>query len=65
MILTAVYHMLTTGEVWNPVDLKQVDMPPELREKEIQKSLHRAAKLLVSHGIIAPDIIQFPQAASG
>ena len=65
MILTAVYHMLTTGEVWNPVDLKQIDMPPELREKEIQKSLHRAAKLLVSHGIIAPDIIRFPKVASG
>jgi len=65
MILTAIFHMLSTGEVWNPVDLKQIDMPPELREKEIQKSLRRAAKLLVAHGIIAPDIIQFPQAASG
>jgi transposase len=65
MILTAIYHMLTTGEVWNPVDLNQIDMPPELREKEIQKSLRRAAKLLVAHGIIPPDIIQFPEAASG
>ena len=65
MILTAVYNMLTTGEVWNPVDLKQIDMPPEIREKEIQKSLRRAAKLLIAHGILAPDIVQFPEAASG
>jgi len=60
MILTAIYHMLSTGEVWNPSDLDQIDMPPELREKEIQKSLRRAAKLLVSHGLITPDSIQFP-----
>ena len=65
MILTAVYYMLTTGEVWNPVDLNQIDMPLELREKEMQKSLCRAAKLLVSHGIISPDSVQFPEAASG
>jgi transposase len=65
MILTAVYFMLTTGELWNPVDLNQIDMPPELKEKEIQKSLRRAAKLLVSHGIIAPDTLQFPEADTG
>ena len=65
MILTAIYNMLTTGEVWNPVDLKQTDMPPELREKELQKSLRRAAKLLVAHGILAPDVVQFTKDASG
>ena len=65
MILTAVFNMLSTGEVWNPVDLNQIDMPPELREKELQKSLRRAAKLLVSHGFLAPDIVLFPDTASG
>ena len=64
MILTAIFHMLTTGEVWNPVDLNQVDMPPQFKEKEIQKSLRRAAKLLVAHGIISPDTIQFPESDS-
>ena len=63
MVLTAVFHMLTTGEVWNPVDLNQIDMPPELREKEIQKSLRRALKLLITHGIVSPDAIQIPEAA--
>jgi hypothetical protein len=62
MILTAVYHMLSTGEVWNPVDLSQVDMPPILREKEVQKSLRRAVKLLESEGLIPADSIKIPQA---
>jgi hypothetical protein len=59
MILTAVFHMFSTGELWNPVDLDQIDMPPELREKELQKSLRRAAKLLVAHGIVAQDAVVF------
>jgi len=58
MILTAIYHMISTGVVWNPSDLNQIDMPPELREKELQKSLRRAAKLLVAHGLVNPDAIQ-------
>jgi transposase len=63
MILTAVFNMLSTGEVWNPVDLEQIDMPPERREKEIQKSLRRAAKLLVAHGLLPPDSIHIPEIA--
>jgi transposase len=61
MILTAVFNMLSTGEVWNPCDLNQIDMPPELREKEVQKSLRRALKLLVAHGIVQPDVIKIPE----
>mgnify|MGYP002349130291 FL=1 len=64
MILTAVYQMLSTGEVWNPVDLNKVDMPPELREKKVQQSLKRALKLLVAHGVVPPDTIQIPEVAS-
>ena len=64
MILTAIYHMLSTGEVWNPCDLQQVDMPPELREKELQKSLRRAANLLAAHGIVSLDAISLPEANS-
>ena len=62
MILTAIYHMLSTGEVWNPCDLHQVDMPLELREKELQKSIRRAAKLLVAQGIVDIDAIKLPLA---
>ena len=63
MILTAIYHMLSTGEVWNPCDLKQVDMPPEIKEKELQISIRRAAKLLVAQGIIDADAIRISLAA--
>ena len=63
MILTAMYHMLSTGEIWNPVDLNQIDMPPELQEKAFQKNLRRAANLLAAHGIITLDSIELPNSA--
>lgn len=61
MILTAVFHMLTTGEVWNPTDLNKIDMPSELREQQVHKSLCRAVKLLVAHGLVLPDTIRIPE----
>jgi transposase len=64
MILTAIFHMLSTGEVWNPSDLKQIDMPPDMREKELQKSLRRAAKLLVAHGAVESAAIKIPESVS-
>lgn len=57
MILTAVYQMLRTGEVWNPCDLFQFDMPVELREKQKTKAIKQAVKLLVSQGIVLPEHI--------
>jgi len=51
MILTAVYHMLKTGEAWNPTDLFKVDLPPLLIEKQKQKAIQNALKLLASEGI--------------
>lgn len=64
MILTAIFHMLSTGEVWNPSDLTQIDMPPEVREKALQKSLHKAAKLLIACGAVDPNAIQIPKSIS-
>lgn len=64
MILNAIYHMFSTGEVWNPCDLQQVDIPQEMRDKHLQKSLHRAAKLLIAHGAVSPDSISIPVTAS-
>ena len=63
MILTAIFHMLSTGEIWNPVDLNQVDMPQELQEKALQKSLRRAANLLATHGVITLDSVDIPNSA--
>ncbi len=58
MILTAIYQMFSTGEVFNPCDLYKIDMPPELRDKQKEKALKRAVKLLISQGIVqASDIL--------
>lgn len=54
MILTAIFTMFKNGEVWNPTDLFKVDMPPVLQEKQKQKVIKNAIKLLVSQGIILP-----------
>ena len=51
MILTAVFSMLSTGEVWNPCDLFKIDIPEELREKQMQKAIKQAIKLLESQGL--------------
>jgi hypothetical protein len=52
MILTAIYHMLSTGEVWNPCDLYKVDLPQEMQIKQKQKAIYQAKKLLLLEGII-------------
>ena len=52
MILTAVYHMFVTGEEWNPSDLYKIDMPQNLLEKQKEKAIKQAKKLLISEGII-------------
>jgi len=50
MILTAVFSMLSTGEVFNPCDLYKIDMPEELRDKQKAKALKQAIKLIESQG---------------
>ena len=52
MILTAIYHMLDTGEEWNPSDLYKIDIPQEMTEKQKEKAINQAIKLLVSNGLI-------------
>ncbi|MDQ7096711.1 IS110 family transposase [Desulfosporosinus sp. PR] len=57
MILTAIYNMFVTGEVWNPSDLYKIDMPQEMLEKQKEKAIKQAVKLLISNGVIkASDI---------
>ena len=52
MILTAAYQMLSTGEAWNPTDLYKIDMPEPLKEKQKEKAIKQAKKLLIAEGII-------------
>ncbi len=54
MILTAIYLMLSSGETWNPSDLYKIDMPQPLVEKQKEKAIKQALKLLRSEGIIPP-----------
>jgi len=57
MILTAIYNMFVTGEMWNPSDLYKIDMPQEMVDKQKEKAVKQAAKLLISLGLIkASDI---------
>lgn len=51
MILTAIYAMLSTGETFNPCDLYKFDMPEPLKEKQKEKALKMAIRLIQSHGL--------------
>ena len=52
MILTAIFAILSTGEVFNPSDLEKYDMPEELKKKRTLSSAKEAVKLLVSLGVV-------------
>lgn len=51
MILTAIFQMLSTGEVWNPTDLVKFDMPEELKHQQLQKQINQAIAFLKLQGI--------------
>lgn len=51
MILTAIFAMLSTGEVFNPCDLYKVDMPEILKSKQKEKALKQAIRLIESQGL--------------
>ena len=59
IMLTAIYHMLSTGELWNPSDLYKIDMPAPLKNKQKEKAVKQAMKLLIAEGLIVE-----PQLAS-
>ena len=50
MILTAVYSMLCTGEIWNPVDLFKIDMPEAMKEKQLVNAVKQATRFLEKQG---------------
>lgn len=55
MILIAIYQMLSSSEVWNPSDLYKIDMPVALVEKQKEKAIKQAKKLLQREGLLLPD----------
>jgi hypothetical protein len=60
MILTAVFHMFNTGEVFNPTDLYKIDVPQYISEKQKEKAIKQAIKLLVATGVISTDDLHDP-----
>jgi len=64
MILTSIYAMVTTGEVFNPSDLLKYDMPEELQKKRTLAAAKDAVKLLVSLGLVAEGSISLETLAS-
>ena len=57
MILTAIYHMFQTGEMFNPSDLRQIDMPEEIKEKRTQRTISKAIELLKQQGILSSTFV--------
>ena len=51
MILNAIYLMLSTGEVWNPVNLHKIDMPEHLKEEQLAKAVKQAIRFLEKRGL--------------
>jgi transposase len=64
MILTSIYAMVSTGEVFNPSDILKYDMPEELQKKRIFAEAKDAVKLLVSLGLVAEGSISLQTLAS-
>ena len=52
MILTAIFEMFSTGEIWNPVDLYKVDMPEHLKGKQLAKAVKQAKRFLEAQGVM-------------
>ena len=60
-ILIAIYHMLLTGEVWNPRDLSDIETPIEQREKYLKNNLKSDVRQLLSIGLTIEDLNELIQ----
>lgn len=60
-ILIAIYHMLLTGEVWNPRDLADIETPVEQREKYLKNNLKSDIRQLLSIGLTVEDLTNYIQ----
>ena len=55
-ILVAAYHMLLTGEIWNPADLAEVETPVEQRIKYVKNNLKSDIKQLLDIGLTLEEL---------
>ena len=56
-ILVAIYHMLSTGELFNPYDLARVETSDKDRIKYTKNNFLQSTKQLFSLGLTQDDII--------
>ena len=51
MMLTCIYKMFQTGEVFNPIDINYSDMPTEILESKREQIINNSIKTLSRLGI--------------
>jgi len=56
-ILVAIYHMLSTGEVWNPTDLASLETDDKNRIKYTKNNFNQSLKQLLSLGLTSDELI--------
>ena len=56
-ILVSIYHMLSTGEVWNPKDLASVETSDKDRIKYTKSNFNQSLKQLLSLGLTSDELI--------
>ena len=56
-ILVAIYHMLSTGEVWNPTDLASCETSDKDRLKYTKNNFNQSLKQLLSLGLTSDELI--------
>lgn len=52
MILTAICSMLSSSEVWNPVNFYKIDMPEHLKGQQLAKAVKQRLRLLEKQCLI-------------
>ena len=55
-ILAAEYHMLLTRDIWNPVDLAEVETPVEQRIEYVKNNLKSDIKQLLDIGLTVEEL---------
>ena len=56
-ILVAIYHMLSTGEIWNPRDLASVETSNKDKIKYTKNNFNQSLKQLLSFGLTSNELI--------
>lgn len=63
-ILTAIYHMFKTGELFNPCDIYNEETPETIKSSQKRKAAKNAIKLLESLGLLSEGYITLDKLAS-